>query len=67
MQGAMTKRELLEELECMKDDDLITFGNQLKNGKMLTFYRLKLRDSRQPNIYNFEFNEMIVTTAAFDD
>ncbi len=63
----ITKKELLKELSQLKDDDLITFGNGLPNGKLLTFYRLRLEDSSNPKslMYNIEFNEQIMKVASF--
>ncbi len=64
----MTKRELLKELSHLKDDDIITFGNGLPNGKFLTYYKLRLEDSSNPNsiIYNIEFNEQITKVISAD-
>ncbi len=61
-QYGMTKKELMDEIKDMNDDDVITFGNGLPNRKMLTFYRFKLRDDSNPKsiIYNLEFNEQIM-------
>lgn len=60
-QYGMTKRELMEHIKDMNDDDMITFGNGLPNGKLLTFYRIKLTDDSNPKslIHNFQFNELI--------
>ncbi len=57
----MTKKELMERIQDMNDDDVITFGNGLPDRTLLTFYRFKLRDDSNPKsrIYNLEFNEQI--------
>ena len=61
----MTKKELLEKLNGLNDDDVITFGNGLPNGNLLTFYRIKLMDDSNPKslIHNFQFNELITGVA----
>lgn len=58
-QYGMTKRELLERMKDINDNDVITFGNGLPNGKLLTFHRFKLRDDTDRNslVYSLEFNE----------
>jgi hypothetical protein len=64
-QFGMTKKELLEKLNGLNDDDVITFGNGLPNGNLLTFYRIKLMDDSNPKslIHNFQFNELITGVA----
>lgn len=67
-QYGMTKKELMEHIKDMNDNDVITFGNGLPNGKLLTFYRFKLRDDSNPKslVYNLEFNEQIMKVISAD-
>lgn len=58
---AITKKELMEQMDCIRDDDLITFGN----GLMLTFYRVKQR-GENPIVFNIEFNEQINEVTGFN-
>lgn len=62
-QYGITKKELIEQIHGMNDDDIITFGNGLPDRTLLTFYRIKLTDDSNPNsiVYNFQFNEQIVS------
>jgi len=64
-QYGMSKKELMERIQDMNDDDIITFGNGLPNGNLLTFYRIKLMDDSNPKslIHNFQFNELITGVA----
>lgn len=57
----MTKKELIEQIEGLNDDDVITFGNGLPEHTLLTFYRIKLMNDTNPKsfVYNFQFNELI--------
>lgn len=55
---AMSKKELLEILNVLDDDDLIYFNNG-----DLSFYRIKKRGEK---LYQFEFNEAIKVVDSFD-